>query len=78
MTAMGARWVVTEDADMIGLRVDLWNGFAVHVLAWKDDAAPHFVALTITAISHRQDSPRMKRRFGWQTRLRLQYHSVVA
>jgi hypothetical protein len=40
-----ARWVVTEDADMIGLRVDLWNGFAVHVLAWKDDAAPPFVAL---------------------------------
>jgi hypothetical protein len=42
---MSARWVVTEDADMIGLRVDLWNGYAVHLVAWKDDTSPPFVAL---------------------------------
>jgi hypothetical protein len=42
---MAARWVVTEDTDMIGLRVSLWNGHAVHVLVWKDDATSPFVAL---------------------------------
>jgi hypothetical protein len=42
---MSARWVVTEDADMVGVTVDLWNGYSVHVLAWKDDSVPPFVAL---------------------------------
>jgi hypothetical protein len=45
LASHSARWAVTEDADIIGLRVDLWNGYAVHVLAWKDDSAPPFVAL---------------------------------
>ena len=37
---------------MIGLRVELWNGYAVHVLAWKDDAAPPCVILRGDADVH--------------------------
>jgi hypothetical protein len=38
---------------MIGLRVNLWNGYAVHVVAWKDDTASPFVALQGGAVDNR-------------------------
>jgi hypothetical protein len=45
---MSASWTVTEDTEMVSVRVELWNGAAVVVCAWKDDSAAPFVALSTT------------------------------
>lgn len=37
---MAARWhVVSDDRDMITLRVALWNGHEITLTAWQDDRA---------------------------------------
>jgi hypothetical protein len=62
---MAARWVVTEDADMIGLRVDLWNGYAVHVLAWKDDSIPPGAMLRGPESAHDLDEMNARQLRAW-------------
>jgi hypothetical protein len=44
--SMTARWTVAEDAEALTVRVELWNGCAVVLCAWKDDSAAPFVALS--------------------------------
>jgi hypothetical protein len=45
---MSAHWTVTEDPEMVTVRIGLWNGHNVVLAAWKDDSASPFVALTTT------------------------------
>lgn len=45
MATMSARWQVIEDSDVLGLRIDLWNGHGITLTVWRDDAAAPFVGL---------------------------------
>jgi hypothetical protein len=46
--SMAARWRVEQDSEAMHLHVELWNGHAIGVTVWRDDAAQPFVALRST------------------------------
>jgi hypothetical protein len=49
---MNAAWTVSEDPEMVTLRIALWNGHAVVVAAWKDNSATPFVGLCSGTAEH--------------------------
>jgi hypothetical protein len=42
---MSAKWRVEQDGDTVLLHVRFWNGHAISITAFADDAVPPFVAL---------------------------------